>query len=116
MTNIEKNDENFLKNAECWVHLEFISVKNIMIIEKLRQSVFVCLVFCYFRVHLRHVEVPRPGVELELQLPAYTTATATLDLSCVCHLHHSSRQCGILNPLSKARDRTRILMDPSCVR
>ena len=33
----------------------------------------------------------------------YTTATATQDPRCVCNLHHSSRQCQILNPLSKAR-------------
>ena len=32
------------------------------------------------------------------------------------HLHHSSRQCQILNPLSKAGDRTRVLMDASRVR
>ena len=31
---------------------------------------------------LRHMEVPRLGVELELQ-PAYTRATATRDPSCV---------------------------------
>ena len=30
---------------------------------------------------------------------------------CVIELHHSSRQRRILNPLSKARDQTRILMD-----
>ena len=59
------------------------------------------------------MEVPRLGVESELQLLAYTTATATPDLSCVCDLHHSSRQCPILNPLSKARDQTHILMDTS---
>ena len=35
------------------------------------------------------------------------------DPSHVCNLHHSSRQCQILNPLRGARDRTRILMDPS---
>jgi len=64
----------------------------------------------------RHMEVPRLGVEWELQLPAYTTAIATLDPSHVCDLHHSSRQCRILNPRSKARDRTRVLMDPSRVR
>ena len=28
---------------------------------------------------LQHIEVPRLGVELELQLPAYTIATATQD-------------------------------------
>uniref|UniRef100_A0A8D1M8R1 Cystathionine beta-synthase n=1 Tax=Sus scrofa TaxID=9823 RepID=A0A8D1M8R1_PIG len=37
------------------------------------------------------MEVPRVGVESELQLPAYTTATATSDPSRVCDLHHSSR-------------------------
>jgi len=58
------------------------------------------------------MEVPRLGVESELQLPAYTTATATWDLNLVCHLYHSSRQLWILNPLSKARDRTRHLTVP----
>ena len=33
----------------------------------------------FLEPHLRHVEVPRRGVEWELQLPAYGTATATLD-------------------------------------
>ena len=36
--------------------------------------------------HLRHMEVPRLGVKLELQLPPYATATATGDLSGVCDL------------------------------
>ena len=69
----------------------------------------------FLRWHLWHMEVPRPGVELELQLPAYATVTAMQDLSHVCNLHHSSRQHQILNPLSEARDRTRILMDTSSV-
>ena len=47
------------------------------------------------------MEVPRLRVKLELQL----------DPSLVCDLYHSSRQCRILNPLSKARDQARILMD-----
>ena len=33
---------------------------------------------------LRHMEVPKLGVKLELQLLAYTTATAMRDLSRVC--------------------------------
>ena len=61
------------------------------------------------------MEVPRLGVELELQLLAYTTATAMWDLSHVCDLHHSSWQCQIPDPLSKARDQTSNLMDPSGV-
>ena len=44
-----------------------------------------------------------------------TTATATPDLSCVCDLHHNSQQRQILNPLSKARDWIRILMDTNRV-
>ena len=62
------------------------------------------------------MEVPKLGVESELKLPAYATATATWDLSCLCDLHHSSQQCQILHPLSKARDRTRLLVDASQVR
>ena len=62
---------------------------------------------------LWHMEVPGLGVESELQLPAYTTAIATQDPSHVCDLCHSSRQCRILNPQSKARDQTRNLMVPS---
>ena len=61
------------------------------------------------------MEIPRLWVELELQLLAYTTATAMQNLSCICDLHHSSRQRQILNPLSQARDRTQILMDTSRV-
>ena len=56
------------------------------------------------------MEVPRLGGGSELQLPAYATATATPDPSFGCHLHPSSPQYWIHNPLSKARDRTCILM------
>ena len=73
------------------------------------------LFFVLLGLHLRHMEVPKLGVESELQLLAYTTATATPDPSLVCNLHPSSRQCQILNPLSQARDRIHILMDLSWV-
>ena len=59
-----------------------------------------------------HMEVSSLGVKSELQLPA----TATPDLSPIFNLHHSSRKCRILNPLSKARDQTCILTDISQVR
>ena len=60
--------------------------------------------FFFFWSPMQHVEVPRLEVELELQLQAYTTDIATQDLSHVFDLHHSSQQCLILNPLSKARN------------
>ena len=59
------------------------------------------------------MEVPRLGVQSELQLLAYTIATGTPNLSHVCDLHHSSWQHQIINRLSKARDQTYILMDAS---
>ena len=65
--------------------------------------------FCFLGPHLHHMEVPRLGVQSELQLQAYTIATATQDLSHICSLQHSSRQRQILNPLSKARDQARDL-------
>ena len=69
--------------------------------------------FFFLWPHLWHTEVPRVGVELELQLPAYATATAMTDPSHICNLHHSSQQLQILNPLSEARDQTQVLVDTS---
>ena len=62
------------------------------------------------------MEVPRLGIESELQPLAYTTATATQDLNCICDLHHSSQQYQMVNPLSEARDWAHNLMVPSQVR
>ena len=64
---------------------------------------------------LQHMEFPRLGVQSELQLPAYTTATVMRNVNWICNLHHSSGQCRILNPLSKARNWTCVLMDTSQV-
>ena len=61
------------------------------------------------------MEVPKLRVESKPQLLAYATTTATPDLNHVCDLHCSSWPHWILNPLSEARDQTRILMDTSCV-
>ena len=58
-----------------------------------------------------HMEVPGLVVESELQLPAYTTATATQNPSSDCDLHHSSWQCGILNPMIRPGDQTHLLVD-----
>ena len=71
--------------------------------------------FCFIGSHLQHMEVLRLGVTLELQLPAYTTATAMLGSSHVCNLYHTWQQCWILNPLSKDRDQTWVLMNTSWV-
>ena len=56
------------------------------------------------------MDVPRLGVASELQLLAYPTATGTQDPRCICNLL-GSLQCRMLNPLSKAKDQTRILTE-----
>jgi len=66
-----------------------------------------CFVLGFLGPPSWHLEVPRQGVQSELQQPVYTTATATPDPS------HTSWQGWILNPLSEARDQTRNLMVPS---
>ena len=62
-----------------------------------------CVCVCLFRAAHWHMEVPRLGVESELQLPlpAYTTAIAMPDLSHACDLLCSSQPHQIFNPLSK---------------
>lgn len=93
---------------------------------------FFCLfVFCFLRSHLQHMEVPRLGVESELQLPqpqqlgiqaaslTYTTAHVTLLLApalwAFFHLLKGATLPHVLNPLSKARDQTLNLMNNSWV-
>ena len=70
---------------------------------------FLVFVFCFLGLHLQHVEVLRPGDELELQLLAYTTATAMQDLRHVCDTTAHSND----GSLSEARDQTLDLMDTS---
>ena len=78
-------------------------------------SIYLFIYFCLFRAAPAAYEVPRLGVQSELQPPAF--ATAMKDPSQDCRLYHNSWKLNpwILNPLSKARDRTRVLMDASQV-
>ena len=90
---------------------KFIANNSFM---KIERTISLSLFFFFFLgPYLQHMEVPRLVVQSEIQLPAYTTATAMHDTSHVCDLHHSSCQCQILYPLSKARDQTCNLMVPS---
>ena len=65
--------------------------------------VFLYFVFFFFlQLHLWHVEILRPGVELELQLQAYATAMATSGEAPSVHCKLQQRQ--ILNSTSRTRD------------
>ena len=78
-------------------------------------SFFFFFFFRFLRPYPRQMEVPRLGVELELQLLAYTSATATQDPNHIRALPHHAPPCQTLNPLSEARDRTCVFMDTSWV-
>ena len=101
MRSLNLEDQNLNEVLQCEIYLKYIFYKYVRLF---------CFCFLLFLgLHPQHMEVLRLGVQLELQLLTYARATATLGLSRICKLHHSSRQCRILNPLSKARDRTRKL-------
>ena len=53
--------------------------------------------------HLWHMEVPRLGVQSELQLPAYTTATAMPDPSRVCNLQTAHGNARFLTHWTRAQ-------------
>ena len=112
-----KNNSVKCSTGPCFVkHLPFVTCGRILNLSLCFITCIFCLVWffgllVFLGLHLRHVQVPRLGVELELQLLAYATATATWDLHGVCDLHHSSWQGRIFNPPREARDQPRILMD-----
>ena len=84
----------------CFFHL--LAAVNVHV-----QVGFVLFCFCFFvflRPRLQPVDVPKLGVESQLQLPACPTATAMQELSCACSCQHSSQQHWLLNLLSEARD------------
>ena len=88
-----------------------LTVIHIFLVYDDFDRLFCCLfVFVILGPHPQHMEIPKLGVESELQLPGYTTAAAMPDQKLICSLHHR-----ILNPLSEARDQTCIVMDTSQV-
>ena len=93
----------------CFFQKKFLHMK--ILIPQNKYMIRFQAFFFFLGLHLRHMGVPRLGVESQLQLPTYTTATAMQNPSCICDLHHNSWLCQILNPQSAATDQTRILMD-----
>ena len=72
-------------------------------------SLLILFFFCLFRAPLSAYGSPRPGVIAELQLLAYARSELCLQPT------PQLKATPILNPLSEARDQTRIVMDPTRV-
>ena len=75
------------------------------------KSDFVCFFLFLFMVVPGACGSSQARCRIRTAAEAYTTATASLDLSHICNLNLSLWQHRILNPLSKAKDRTCILTD-----
>ena len=103
---------DWLAGCDNWTKRRRGKKNNEKVIEDIPLSFIFLNQYLCVCVNLWHMEVPRLGVQCELQLLAYTTATAVPDRRCICDLH-CSPQHQILNPLSEARDRTCILMNNS---
>ena len=77
---------------------------------------FVHNFFFFLGLHLWHMDGgSQARDQIRASVASLITATAMPDPSHVFNLYHSLWQCQILNPLSKARDQTCILMDTSQV-
>ena len=82
----------------------------------LHNQCYICHLFlflCSLGPHLWQMEVPRLGVQSQLQLLTYTTGRATGESEPHLQLHHSSRPHQTLNPLGEAGEQIHILMDAS---
>ena len=77
-----------------WIYTQIWNIYISFILYSFYMSIYL-FIFVFLRLHLRHMEVSRLGVKLELQPPAY--ATAMPNPSHLCNLHHRSWQCPILN-------------------
>ena len=89
---------------------KIIQKSNLMV-----QLNFKIFFFRFLGSHLQHMDVPRLGVKLELQLPAYTTATAMRDLILSLRPTPQLLATSDPRPTEQGQDRTCILMDTSWI-
>ena len=80
------------------------------------EEVVISFFFSFYLLgHAQHVEVSRLGVKVGATAAGLHHRHSNAKTNLVCDLYHSSRQHWILNPLSKARDPTHVLMDTNLV-
>ena len=81
------------------IYIRYYYCHSCLIYKTWRETLFFFLSFVFLGPHSWHTKVPRLGIDWLKDAAA--------------GLHHNSWQRWILNPLSTARDQTRILMDAS---
>ena len=100
---------HYVRFLTCWATRE----TTVWIFRELNWWVFfLCVCMCLFRA----TAVAYGGSQARGPIGAYTRATATPDPSRIFDLHHSSQQCRIFSPLSKARDQPHNLIVPNQIR
>ena len=101
------------------MHLSRIALIVASGVASLSKPVFPFLFFfsCFFKVLPEAYGSSQARGLIGATASAYTTATTTAmpDSSRVCDVYHSSQQRRIPDPLSEARDWTRILVDTSWI-
>ena len=96
---------HFLKYSVSWFWRQLYEYVHLPKVIKpyIYMGAFFFFFFCFLGLHPKHLEIPRLGVESDLQLLAI--ATATQDPSRVCDLHHRDSYAG--SPiLSEPREQT----------
>ena len=94
------------RRGTLWSPLRYQNVKSKL---KKKKTFFVC----FLGPHPWYIQVPRLGVESELQLPAYTTAKAAVQAVAATYTTAHDNAGSLI--LSDARDWTCILMDISWI-
>ena len=107
-----------LSNSTAWAtdHMWLLGFEMwmlCMLLARFSICLFVCLFSFFFRAAPMAYGHSQARGRVGGAVPAYTTATAPRDPSPVCDLRHSSWQRWNLNPLSKARDWTRLFTGAS---
>ena len=71
--------------SHCFVHILHLNDQPLVVIQQVFTCLFLLVCFCFLALQMRRMDVPRLGVQSELQLPAYTTGTARRCLSHICN-------------------------------
>ena len=102
-----------------WIGIYSIEYVLVCLVKECMQYLTILFCFvCFFGPHLQHMEVPRLGSNRSCSswhTPQPQPQPQPRGIWAESDLHHSLPQHHILNPLSKTRNRTCILMDTSQV-